>query len=187
MEKLKKEVNKSILMACWKIITAPWFATSTSGDNFFVLMYAVTNGPFAPTKIPAKPDINPQNQSFRMTEIIKLSKGAQVKKIIVPAINHKSICSDKEPNKKIPATAPKIVAIKIFFMRIHWKNSLYTNTLDKLLANWIDPWRGIRVPGEKDWAKATSIIMPPPTLKIEVSKDVKKESIAKKVINSTDI
>ena len=35
----------------------------------------MTNGPFAPIKTPAKPEINPQNQSFRIAEKIKLSKG----------------------------------------------------------------------------------------------------------------
>ena len=65
----------------------------------------MTNGPFAPIKIPAKPEINPQNQSFRITERIKLSKGAQVKNKIVAAINHISISSERLPNKRIPPKA----------------------------------------------------------------------------------
>ena len=40
------------------------------------------------------------------------------------------------------------------------------------------------MPGEKDCANATSIIKPPPRLKIEVSKDVTKDKAAKKLINS---
>ena len=43
------------------------------------------------------------------------------------------------------------------------------------------------VPGEKYWASATSIIRPPPTLKIEVNREVKKDRIEKKIINSGDI
>ena len=74
----------------------------------------MTNGPFAPIKIPAKPEINPQNQSFRITESIKLSIGAQVKNRIVPAIIHISISSEILPNKRIPPKAPKRVEIKMF-------------------------------------------------------------------------
>jgi len=44
----------------------------------------VTNGPFAPIKTPAKPEINPQNQSFLMIERTKLSKGTQVKNVWIP-------------------------------------------------------------------------------------------------------
>ena len=85
--------------------------------------------------MPAKPEINPQNQSFRMTERIKLSRGAQVKNKIVHAINQMSICSGMAPNKRIPPKAPKVVAIRIFCIRPHSKNSLYTNVLDKLLES----------------------------------------------------
>ena len=46
------------------------------------------------------------------------------------------------------------------------------------------PCKGIRVPGEKDCANATNIIKPPPTLKIDVNKDVTKVKAAKKLINS---
>ena len=46
------------------------------------------------------------------------------------------------------------------------------------------PCKGIRVPGEKDCANATNIIKPPPTLKMDVNKDVTKDKAAKKVINS---
>ena len=46
------------------------------------------------------------------------------------------------------------------------------------------PCKGISVVGEKDWANATNIINPPPTLKMDVSKDVTKDKAAKKVINS---
>jgi|TARA_B100001564_G_scaffold246929_1_gene209487 hypothetical protein len=49
------------------------------------------------------------------------------------------------------------------------------------------PCKGIRVPGEKDCANATSIIMPPPTLKIDVNKEVTKDSAAKILMNSKDI
>ena len=84
----------------------------------------MTNGPFAPIKTPAKPEINPQNQSFLMIERTKLSKGTQVKNKIVPAINQINTYSDSEPNKKIAQNAPKIVAIRIFLMSCHLKNSL---------------------------------------------------------------
>ena len=50
-----------------------------------------------------------------------------------------------------------------------------------------DRCKGMRVPGEKDCAKATSIIKPPPRLKIEVSIEVTKDKAAKKLINSKDI
>ena len=98
-------------------------------------MYAVTNGPFAPIKIPAKPEINPQNQSFRISERIRLSKGAHVKNKIVPAISHIKICSGIAPNNSIHTKAPKIVAIKIFCIKCHLKNSLYTYVLDKLFES----------------------------------------------------
>ena len=45
----------------------------------------------------------------------------------------------------------------------------------------------MRVPGEKDCANATSIIIPPPTLNIEVSKEVAKDNAAKKIMNSKGI
>ena len=47
-------------------------------------------------------------------ERIKLSKGAQVKNKIVPAINHMKNCSGIAPNNSIPLNAPNIVAAKIF-------------------------------------------------------------------------
>ena len=147
----------------------------------------MTNGPFAPIKTPAKPEINPQNQSFRIAEKIKLSKGAQVKNKIVPAINHMRISSGIAPNNSIPPRDPIEVAIRIFCIKCHLKNSLYTNVLDKLFESWIAPCKGIRVPGEKDCANATSIIMPPPTLKIDVNKEVTKDSAAKILMNSRDI
>jgi hypothetical protein len=82
-------------------------------------MYAVTNGPFAPIKIPAKPEISPQNQSFLIIERIKLSKGAQVKNKIVPAINHIRISSGIAPNNSIPPRDPIEVAIRIFCIKCH--------------------------------------------------------------------
>ena len=36
--KLKNEEKRIIFTVCWKIITAPWFATKACGDKFFVLM-----------------------------------------------------------------------------------------------------------------------------------------------------
>lgn len=51
----------------------------------------------------------------------------------------------------------------------------------------MDPCNGIRVAGENDCARAISIIKPPPTLNIEVNKDVKKDKKAKKTINSKDM
>jgi hypothetical protein len=94
-------------------------ATSISGDKFFVLRYAVTNGLLAPTNIPAKPEIKPQNQSFYMMERIKLSKGAQVKKRIMPAINISNKFSESVPNKKIPTKAPNIVEITMCLISSH--------------------------------------------------------------------
>ena len=49
------------------------------------------------------------------------------------------------------------------------------------------PCKGIRVPGENDWANATNMIRPPPTLKIEVSKEVKNDSNVKKAKISNDM
>ena len=49
------------------------------------------------------------------------------------------------------------------------------------------PCKGISVLGEKYWANATSIIKPPPTLKTEVNKDVRKDNMEKKIINSSDM
>lgn len=51
----------------------------------------------------------------------------------------------------------------------------------------MDPCNGIRVAGENDCARAINIIKPPPTLNTEVSREVRKDKIAKKTINSTDI
>jgi hypothetical protein len=51
----------------------------------------------------------------------------------------------------------------------------------------MDPCNGIRVAGENDCARAINMIKPPPTLNTEVSREVRKDKIAKKTINSTDI
>ena len=51
----------------------------------------------------------------------------------------------------------------------------------------MDPCNGIRVAGENDCARAINMIKPPPTLNTEVSREVRKDKIAKKAINSTDI
>ena len=51
----------------------------------------------------------------------------------------------------------------------------------------MDPCNGIRVAGENDCARAINITKPPPTLNTEVSREVRKDKIAKKTINSTDI
>ena len=80
-----------------------------------------------------------------------------------------------------------IVGNIIFLIKFHRKKFLYTKTLDRLLVNWIEPWSGIKIAGEKNCANATSIINPPPILKTEVSKEVKKDSIIKKVMSSRDI
>ena len=51
----------------------------------------------------------------------------------------------------------------------------------------MDPCNGIRVAGENDCARTNNMIKPPPTLNTEVSREVRKDKIAKKTINSTDI
>jgi len=44
----------------------------------------------------------------------------------------------------------------------------------------MDPCNGIRVAGENDCARAINMIKPPPTLNTEVSREVRKDKIAKK-------
>ena len=51
----------------------------------------------------------------------------------------------------------------------------------------MDPCNGIKVAGENDCARAINMIKPPPTLNTEVSREVRKDKIAKKTINSIDI
>ena len=55
---------------------------------------------------------------------MKLSKGAQVKNKIVPAISHMRISSGIAPNNSIPPRDPREVAIRIFCIKCHLKNSL---------------------------------------------------------------
>ena len=106
---------------------------------------------------------------------------------MVAAIKNNNIFSERFSNKLIARNALKSVGSKIFLIKSHLKKFLYTKTLDRLLVNWIDPWSGIKIAGEKNCANATSIINPPPILKTEVSKEVKKDSIIKKVTSSRDI
>ena len=80
-----------------------------------------------------------------------------------------------------------VVAMRMFWIKYHLKNFLYTNVLDKLFDSCIAPCKGMRVTGEKDCANATSIIIPPPTLNIEVNREVTNDRAAKKLRNSKDI
>jgi hypothetical protein len=106
---------------------------------------------------------------------------------MVAAIRNNNIFSERFPNKLIAKNAPKTVGNKIFLIKSHRKKFLYTKTLERLLVNWTEPWSGIKIAGEKNCANATSIINPPPILKTEVSKEVKNDSIIKKVTSSRDI